>query len=901
MRANASWNSEEPPKEERLPAVHDMRRGLNRRVSAPRPRLAARAFVAACLLLPLLAPLFPAQAIVSTPITIDGDLSDWTGVRADPQNAAYDTQISDPDPDYPGQPDRDVYLVNATWDTEFLYLAYRRTSGGTKAIVFGAYIDLNGDGLLQSTDVVCSWQVNQSGAGRFADAHASSPSAHIFNYNQAIIGKNGPYLHPGGDPMGDDGETPDGWADVQSGQILPVQPMDGWMATNGIEFEGRVAWSDLGVPAGSPIAIHFVNGNGESFGVKWVPSNTRKWTGQPPQYVEENRGQVEDNVDDIWWLLLRGVSVSPDNVSGGEAGQSLIYNHTVTNSSNTTDTFDLSSVSDRPWGQQITDTGGAALSSVTLAPGASAAVQVRLTIPGGTADGTRDVTTLTAISRADGTVRDSATDSTTCGRVTVTPDQSTTMAPGQTVSYTFTVTNNLPGTTTYDLTTLSSLGWTNQITDTGGTPITSVTLASGASTQVVVRADVPAGATIGSQDITRLTAARQGDGSIRASATGATTVAAGLTIVPNGAGFGGSNSAVTYPHTVTNSWPSTRTIALTATSSRGWTVKFYAADGVTEITSVTLGPNGASANVFVRVAIPDGTAENTVDVTTVQATTGATTATATDTTTVRLLATYADAGYVFPATVFDLTDTAFARATGLSAGSKVTFVWKNPSGTIVRTSPQRTVDTAGMAFDSYTSLLTDPTGDWIVELRDNSNALLETTPITFQWDADITALSATDAPGLGDTVAVTSSVRNNIARAITNSTLTYVMWWDTDGSGSFNAGDTYIDSAGAPHVWDGIAVVTSHVTAGVNVPASGTWTEAIPWTVTNHLFPNQGTYRVTETWREAGGLLIDTKTTLFYSIPAMGWPLAALTALVGAWWLWRRRDRLTPAGPAVTA
>lgn len=846
-------------------------------------------------------PVTPAFAITSASITVDGDLSDWAGVRGDVQNAVHDTQITDPDPDYPGQPDRDVYLINATWDARFLYLAFRRTSGGTKAIVFGAYVDLNGDGLLQDSDVVCSWQVNQSGAGRFADAHASSPTAHILRYNQAIVGKNGPYLHPGGDPMGYDGETPDGWADIQSGQIVPVDAMDGWMASNGIEFEGRVAWTDLGVPAGSPIAIHFVNANGESFGVKWVPSDTRKWTGSPPQYVEENRGQVEDNVDGIWWLRLKGVDVSPDNAGGGQAGETVVYDHVVHNTGNRADTFDLGALSSRGWTVQVTDSGGTPLSSVTLAAGASVPVKARVTIPAGTTDGVRDYTTLRAVARGDATISDTAVDSTVAGRVTVTPDQVGSMAPGETVSYTFTVTNNLTGNRTFDLTTASTLGWLSRVTDLGGAPITSLTLSDGASAQVKVDVDVPPGATIGSQDLTRLTATLQGDPAVKASAAAATTVQAGLTIAPNRSAVAGANSTVDYIHTVTNSWPTSRTVTLSATSSRGWTVQYFAADGVTPITSVALGPNGGSATVIARVSVPAGTGTGIVDTTTVRATTGATTATATDVTTVRQLAVYDTSGYANQMSAYSLTDTVYGRATGLAPADEVYFVWKDSSGAIVRTSPIRSVDTAGMAFDAYPTLATDPTGAWILELHAKNGALLETTSFTVKWKASVTALSATDAPGVGDAVSITSSLRNDIGRAITGSTLTYTIWWDTDGDGSFNAGDTWIDSAGAPHVWDGASAVSSHVTSGVSVPGNDTWAEAAPWTVDNRLFPNQGTYRVSEVWRDASGTTIDTKTTQFYSIPAMGWPLLLLTALLGAGWLWRRRERFAFGPEGATA
>lgn len=860
----------------------------------------ARGFLALAVVFSLI-PL-PALAIISTTINIDGDLNDWTGVRADPANHTADTKISDPDPDYPGQPDRDVYLVNATWDSEYLYLAYRRTAGGTKAITFGAYIDRGGDGLLQNSDVVVWWTVGQSLSSSYADAHGPSPTAGIYKYNQAINGSGGPYTHPGGDPMGHDGETPDGWADVQSGQLPPVKPMDGWFADNGIEFEGKVAWSDLGLAPGSPIAIHFVNANGGSFGQKWVPSDTRKWIGNPPQNLEENRGQVEDNVDGIWWLRNRAVSVSPDNESAGDAGQTLVYAHTVTNASNVVDTFDLSAWSSKGWDVALTNAAGTPISAVTLAAGASTSVRVRVTIPSGTPDGTRDITTIAAVSKADSTVTDSAADTTGSGRITVTPERSGSMAPGQSITYPFTVTNFMPGADrTYDLSSLSSLGFPVTIVDASGVPLSSVTLASGASTQVYARVSVPATATVGMQDVTRLTAQLQGSTVVKASNIATTKVRSGLAITPSNSGVTGPNTQISYTHTITNSWPTTRTVTLSATSSRGWPVSFFAADGVTPITSVIIGPGGATAGVIARVSVPTDIAGGIVDTTTVRATAGATVVTVTDVTTVHRLAVYDSSGYTRQVTDFDLTDKFYGRAMGLAPGDKVVFVWTNSAGAIVRTSPESPVDEGGMAFDDYSSVSGDLTGGWILEVYTSKKGVpttsIETTPFKVHYKASITVLSATDAPGVGSDVAVTSSVTNSSGKAIANSKLTYTIWWDENGNGVFGAGDTYIDSAGHPHTWDGVSAVSSHVTTGINVAGSGTWSEPAPWTVNNRDFPHQGDYNVSAVWTESGGTLIDTKTTQFYSIPALGWPLfGVLIATVGAFM--GRRLRFAPVGDA---
>jgi hypothetical protein len=843
------------------------------------------------------------SAFTTTTIAIDGDFSDWIGVRADPDNVVRDTQIPD-DPDWPGQPDRDVYIVATTYDSEYLYFSWRRTAGGTKAITFGAYLDYEGNGLLQDTDKVVMWTVSTGGPYASWD----NGSAWILDYNQAR-NKNGSFYHPEGDPMRDthrtgsptgDGETPDGWAVWQDGYTVPAKTMDGYLspAGDGIECEARIAWSDLGVAAGHPFAIHFAAGNGEAWGTKDKISDTYKEIGGG-RYLEENRGQVEDNIEPIMYLLDRGVTVSPDNAGGGAAGSTVTYTHTIANDGNTAGTFDLSALSARGWTVLLTDGSGTPIPPyVTLAPGATTTVQVRVLIPPGTADGTQDVTTLTAVSRTDPGVTDTATDTTRVGQVTVTPNQSATMAPGQTVEYEFVVQNNLTGYREFDLSAVSSLGWPYSIVDGNGLPLSAVGLESGGSTTVRLLVQVPASATPGTQDVTRLTAALVGSPSVASSATGATTVADGLAITPDNSGYAGAGTFVQYAHAVTNSWPETRTVTLSASSSAGWPVTFWAADGVTPITQVTVGPNGAGEQVLVRIAVPSGATTGATDTTTITATTvgagGATVSdTAVDTTTVRRLTTYADGGYVNQTDEYVLGDLAYARATGLRPNDDVYFVWKDATGTIVRTSSTRRVDTQGMAFDEYSTLESDPPGHWVVELYTSGGTLLERAPFTVTYDAEITALSATDAPGVGEQVAVTSSVVNRNTSPVTDSAMTYVIWWDTDGDGSFGAGDIYIDDAGSPVTWDGISPVTpSHVTTGIDVVGGGTWTEPGPWTVANTDFPNQGTYRVTARWTSSAGLLIDEATTEFYSIPTLGWPLFGLTIAGAMFMLWRRRDAI---------
>jgi uncharacterized repeat protein (TIGR02543 family) len=108
-------------------------------------------------------------------------------------------------------------------------------------------------------------------------------------------------------------------------------------------------------------------------------------------------------VNPVYDLLL-----TPDNVGSGNPGEVLAYSHTLTNLANATDTFTVTASSSAGFGVTLISP-----TPVTLAAGASATVQLAVTIPPGTAEGAMDITTVTAVSQGNNNVSGSATNITT--------------------------------------------------------------------------------------------------------------------------------------------------------------------------------------------------------------------------------------------------------------------------------------------------------------------------------------------------------------------------------------------------------------------------------------------------------------------------------------------------------
>lgn len=321
-----------------------------------------------------------------------------------------------------------------------------------------------------------------------------------------------------------------------------------------------------------------------------------------------------------------GVSLEPDHFEIVPAGTTLIYEHTLTNEGNQSDSFTMTATTSMGWLVSY------APHNVTLAAGGTATILVTVTVPAGADPGQEDETVLTATSLNNPLVNDEATDTTRVAQshgLTLLPaTQSQTVPPDTVVEYVHTLTNTGNGQDTFTFAGNSSQNWDYQLP-------ADVTLDPNQSLNVTFTITVPAGASNGQTDLFNVTASSVISPAFSASVTDTTVVTstkqtAGVIIAPNRTGNGEPGTTVTYQHTVTNTGTANDSFDLTALSNQGWTVI------MTPTTTPNLAPQ-ASTIVVVAITIPAGAISGTIDSTTVTATSNndpTVVDTATDTTTV---------------------------------------------------------------------------------------------------------------------------------------------------------------------------------------------------------------------------------------------------------------------------
>jgi hypothetical protein len=118
---------------------------------------------------------------------------------------------------------------------------------------------------------------------------------------------------------------------------------------------------------------------------------------------------------------VRAFTFEPDRVSAQEPGATVLYTHTLRNTGNVTDTYEIAWTSSQGWATvTVTQGGGTVFLPVTLFPNGIVLAEVRVTVPNAeSVRGLTDRTVVTATSLLEADLRDSVIDVTMVPRAYV--------------------------------------------------------------------------------------------------------------------------------------------------------------------------------------------------------------------------------------------------------------------------------------------------------------------------------------------------------------------------------------------------------------------------------------------------------------------------------------------------
>lgn len=247
-----------------------------------------------------------------------GNLTGWDAVKADQDNNTCDavSQSSpfelggaDGIPDQPQNVGRDITWFATTWDSNNIYFFTERLGSSSNIQRFLYYADTNTDNLMNSGEYVihAEWQ----GSNR-------SVTIYRHTYNP---------VNPAGDSLTDTAGFADGYTLPGTVTINSTPLYTGTFgATGGLEFEFKLAWSDLGFSGPVGIRWHISASNGA------INSNN------PPTGVQDNLGGCGGGVGSSQQF---GVQIVPDRTVSGDHGTLQCAAHVVTNTGNGSDIINI--------------------------------------------------------------------------------------------------------------------------------------------------------------------------------------------------------------------------------------------------------------------------------------------------------------------------------------------------------------------------------------------------------------------------------------------------------------------------------------------------------------------------------------------------------------------------------
>jgi len=264
----------------------------------------------------------------TAPITVNGDMSDWTSIMSNPNNNICDgfpgSAISDLDAPIQST-GRDLEQFTYTFDSAYVYAYTQRYASDTNTDNFIYYADINNDGLMETGEpvIVVQWQGSNRTVGVFVGTYRS--------------------YYPGGDSMvcnpsasGSQSCT-SGYADGYHlpGTIVNLPPSGHpnytgqWGSNDGTQMEWKVSWTDLGLGAspGVPFTFHVAS------------TNATPGAGSFPAQVDDNMGGCGGKGGTTQY---GGASLTPNQTITLSAATAYTTTHTITNMGNGSDNFTLS-------------------------------------------------------------------------------------------------------------------------------------------------------------------------------------------------------------------------------------------------------------------------------------------------------------------------------------------------------------------------------------------------------------------------------------------------------------------------------------------------------------------------------------------------------------------------------